>query len=167
MLLLSGVSSPSGTTSSELSLRDRSSSRPDTRFRNTDVRAPGPRLPGEPLHGRIKDGKKTYLRIKKSVPVSREVWIGVPFAGIPKEWVLAAREATKDNERVSNCGRRFLEPTGGVLCCEACGGAVARNFITTRVTGYYRCGRRHRLGRCSSRREKNFRAEDAETATPC
>ncbi len=113
---------------------------------------------------RVKDGKKTYPRIKKSVPVPREEWIGVPVAdaGIPKEWVLAAREAIKNNERVSNCGRRFWELTGGVLRCEACGGAMATNFITTRGTGYYRCGRRYRLGRGSCRQGKNFRAEDAE-----
>lgn len=66
---------------------------------------------------RIKDGKKTYPRIKKSVPVSQEEWIGVPVTepGVPREWVLAAREAIKDNVRVSNCGRRFWELTGGVL----------------------------------------------------
>ena len=113
---------------------------------------------------RVKDGKKTYPRIKKSTPVPREEWIGVPVAdaGIPKEWVLGAREAIKDNERVSNCGRRFWQLTGGVLRCEACGGAMATNFITTRGTGYYRCGRRYRLGRGSCRQGKNFRAEDAE-----
>ena len=27
---------------------------------------------------RVKDGKKTYPRVKKSVDVSREEWIGVP-----------------------------------------------------------------------------------------
>jgi site-specific DNA recombinase len=68
---------------------------------------------------RLKDGKKTYPRIKKSVDVPREEWIGVPVpdSGIPREWVLAAREAIKNNEKVSNCGRRFWELTGGVLRC--------------------------------------------------
>jgi hypothetical protein len=68
----------------------------------------------------IKDGKKTYPRIKKSVAAPREEWIGIPVPdpGIPREWVLAAREAIKDNERVS---RRFWELTGGVLRCAACG----------------------------------------------
>jgi len=68
---------------------------------------------------RLKDGKKTFPRIKKSVDVPREEWIGVPVpdSGIPREWVLAAREAIKNNEKVSNCGRRFWELTGGVLRC--------------------------------------------------
>jgi site-specific DNA recombinase len=68
---------------------------------------------------RIKDGKKTYPRTRKSVDVPREEWICVPVPdpGITREWVLAAREAIKDNERVSNCGRRFWELTGG--CCAA------------------------------------------------
>jgi hypothetical protein len=81
---------------------------------------------------RIKNGQKTYPRVKKSVDVSREEWIGVPVPdpGIPSEWVLATRDAIKDNERVSNCGRRFWELTGGVLRCAACGSAMATNYIT-------------------------------------
>lgn len=68
---------------------------------------------------RVKNGQKTYPTIKKSVPVPREEWIGVPVPdpGIPRERVLAAREAIKNNKRVSNCGRRFWELTGGVLRC--------------------------------------------------
>jgi site-specific DNA recombinase len=113
---------------------------------------------------RIKNGKKTYPRIKKSVDVPREEWIAVPVPdpGIPKEWVLAARDAIKDNERVSNCGRRFWELTGGVLRCAACGGAMATNYMTPRQTGYYRCGKRYRLGEHACSQGKNFRAEDTE-----
>jgi hypothetical protein len=86
---------------------------------------------------RIKNSKKTYPRVKKCVDVPREEWIGVPVPDpdIPREWVLAAREAIKDNERVSNCGRRFWELTGGVLRCAACGGAMATNYMTPRQTG--------------------------------
>src|SRR5215218_4288842 len=113
---------------------------------------------------RIKNGKKTYPRVKKSVDVSREEWIGVPVSdpGIPREWVLAARDAIKDNEKVSNCGRRFWELTGGVLRCAACGGAMATNYITPRQTGYYRCGRRYRLGEHACSQGKNLRAEETE-----
>jgi site-specific DNA recombinase len=115
---------------------------------------------------RIKNGKKTYPRIKKSVDVSREEWIGVPVPdpGIPREWVLAARDAIKDNVRTSNCGRRFWELTGGVLRCAACGGAMATNFITPRKTGYYRCGRRYRMGKHACSQGKNIRAEETEAA---
>ena len=68
---------------------------------------------------RIKDGKKTYPRIKKSLDVPREEWVGVPVpdSGIPREWVLAARQAIENYEKTSNCGRRFWELTGGVLRC--------------------------------------------------
>jgi hypothetical protein len=76
--------------------------------------------------------------------------------------VLAARDAIKDNERVSNCGRRFWELTGGVLRCAACGGAIATNYITPRQTGYYRCGKRYRLGEYACPQGKNFRAEETE-----
>src|SRR5918998_3012974 len=113
---------------------------------------------------RIKNGKKTYPRVKKSMDVSREEWIGVPVAdpAIPREWVLAARDAIKDNEKVSNCGRRFWELTGGVLRCAACGGAMATNYMTPRQTGYYRCGKRYRLGKYACSQGKNFRAEETE-----
>src|ERR671916_996172 len=113
---------------------------------------------------RIKNGQKTYPRVRKSVDVSQEEWIGVPVPdpGIPREWVLAAREAIKDNERVSNCGRRVRELTGGVLRCAACGGAMATNYIPPRQTGYYRCGRRYRLGAYACSQGKNFRAEETE-----
>jgi site-specific DNA recombinase len=114
---------------------------------------------------RIKDGKKTYPRIKRSVPVPREEWIGVPVtdSGIPREWVLAAREAIKDNVRASNCGRRFWELTGGVLRCATCGYAMGTNFITARGTGYYRCGRKYRLGSDVCSQGKTFRAVETET----
>jgi site-specific DNA recombinase len=113
---------------------------------------------------RIKDGKKTYPRIKRSIDVPRDEWIGVPVSdsGIPREWVLSAREAIKDNERVSNCGRRFWELTGGVLRCAACGYAMATNYFTTRETGYYRCGRRYRLGVHACSQGKSFRAVETE-----
>jgi hypothetical protein len=41
----------------------------------------------------------SYRKTKQSVPAAREDWVAVPVpdAGIPKEWVLAAREAIKDS----------------------------------------------------------------------
>jgi hypothetical protein len=91
-----------------------------------------------------------------------DIGVPVPDSGIPREWVLAARETIKNNEKVSNCGRRFWELTGGVLRCAACGGAMATNFITPRKTGYYRCGRRYRLGRHACSQSKSLRAEETE-----
>ena len=96
--------------------------------------------------------------------VPREEWIGVPVPdpGIPKELVLAARNSIKDNVRVSNCGRRFWELTGGVLRCAACGYAMGTNFITPRATGYYRCSGRYRSGVRVCSETKVFRAEETE-----
>jgi site-specific DNA recombinase len=113
---------------------------------------------------RIKDGRKVYPRVKKSVATPREEWIGVPVpdSGIPREWVLAARGAIKDNKRVSNCGRRVWELTGGVLRCAACGYAMGTNFITDRGIGYYRCGRRYRLGLDACSQSKTLRAVETE-----
>jgi site-specific DNA recombinase len=113
---------------------------------------------------RVKDGKKTYHKIKKSVAARREDWIAIPVpdSGIPREWVLAAREAIKDNEKVSNCGRRFWELTGGVLRCAGCGYAMGTNFITDRGIGYYRCGRRYRLGLDACSQSKTLRAVETE-----
>jgi site-specific DNA recombinase len=103
-------------------------------------------------------------RLRRRGDVPREEWVGVPVPdpGIPKEWVLAARKIIENNEKVSNCGRRFWELTGGVLRCAACGSAMATNFITPRQTGYYRCGKRYRLGKHACSQGKNLRAEKTE-----
>jgi site-specific DNA recombinase len=113
---------------------------------------------------RIKNGKKIYSKSKKSVETPREEWIGIPVpdSGIPREWVLAAREAIKDNHKFSNCGRRFWELTGGVLRCAECGYAMGTNFIIDRGTGYYRCGRRYRLGVNACSHSKTRRAVETE-----
>jgi site-specific DNA recombinase len=76
--------------------------------------------------------------------------------------MLAAKDAIKNNEKVSNCGRRFWELTGGVLRCAACGSAMATTFHNYRNVGYYLCGRRCRLGTHACLQGKNFRAEEAE-----
>jgi site-specific DNA recombinase len=50
---------------------------------------------------RVKDGKKTYPRVRKSVDAPREEWIGVPVPDpdIPQEWVLAARRSSRKTRR--------------------------------------------------------------------
>jgi hypothetical protein len=99
------------------------------------------------------------------VEVPQDEWIGVPVPdpGIPREWVLAARDAIKNNEKISNCGRRFWELTGGMLRCAACGGAMATTFHPECKMGYYRCGKRYRLGTNACSQGRNFRDEDAES----
>ena len=76
--------------------------------------------------------------------------------------MLAAREAIKDNKRVSNCGRRFWELTGDVLCWAACQYAMGTNFITARGPGYSRCSRRYHLGLDACAQSKTLRAVETE-----
>ncbi len=111
------------------------------------------------------DGTSRYTRARKSVPAPREDWIAVPVpdAGIPKEWVLAAREAIRDNEWSSNAGDRMWELTGGVIRCAECSRAMSVNHIRVRGRAYYRCTGRYNGGverRCSM--SHTVRAEDAE-----
>ena len=94
------------------------------------------------------DGTPSYRRAKKSVPAAREDWVAVPVpdAGIPKEWVLAAREAIKDNVWTSSAGDRIWELTGGILRCAECGRAMSVNYIRAKGRGYYRCAARYNGG---------------------
>src|SRR5919112_685435 len=94
------------------------------------------------------DGTPSYRRAKKSVPAAREdrVAVPVPDAGIPKEWVLAAREAIKDNVWSSSAGDRVWELTGGILRCAECGRAMSVNYIRAKDRGYYRCAARYNGG---------------------
>src|SRR5215212_809366 len=94
------------------------------------------------------DGTATYRKTKQSVPAPREDWIAVPVpdAGIPKEWVLAAREAIKDNVWSSSAGDRVWELTGGILRCAECGRAMSVNYIRVKDRGYYRCAARYNGG---------------------
>ena len=111
------------------------------------------------------DGTPRYKKVKKSVPAPREEWIGVPVpdAGVPKEWVIAAREAIKDNQWVSSAGGKVWELTGGVIRCADCGRAMSVNYIRAKGRGYYRCTGHYNGGienRCS--RGHTVRAEGAE-----
>jgi site-specific DNA recombinase len=112
------------------------------------------------------DGTPRYRRVKKSVPAPREEWIAVPVpdAGVPKEWAIAAREAIKDNEWISNAGDKVWELSGGVIRCAECGRAMTVNHVRAKARGYYRCTGRYNGGiesRCSM--SHTIRADEAET----
>jgi site-specific DNA recombinase len=112
------------------------------------------------------DGTPRYKKVKKSVPAPREEWIAVPVpdAGIPKKWVVAAREAIKDNKWISNAGDKVWQLTGGVMKCAECGRAMSVNHIRAKGRGYYRCTGRYNGGienRCLM--SHTVRAEEAET----
>jgi len=80
------------------------------RFTRTQLSEPGP-------NGR------TYRKRQRWTFRPEEAWISVPVpdAGIPREWIEAARKAIKDNRRTSNAGRRLWELSGGILRCAQCG----------------------------------------------
>jgi len=111
-------------------------------------------------------GEKSYPKVRKSVDVPKEEWIGVPVpdAGIHRELVLAARAAIKENRKCSNAGRCFWELTGSVLRCAECRIAMGTNHITGRNVRYYRCTRRYGRGVEACSMGKNFRADTTEAA---
>jgi site-specific DNA recombinase len=111
------------------------------------------------------DGAPLYGKTRKSVSTPRQEWIAVPVpdADIPKEWILAARNAIEANEWVSNAGHRVWELTEGVIRCAECGRAMSTNYIASRNRAYYRCTGHYNGGiekRCSMNHA--LRADKAE-----
>ena len=78
------------------------------------------------------DGRAVYRRQSRRTARPEREWITVPIpdAGVPREWVEAAREAIKHNRRASNAGRRFWELSGGIMRCGACGYAMTTHTTT-------------------------------------
>lgn len=110
------------------------------------------------------DHTTLYKKTKKSTPAPREEWVAVPVpdAGIPREWVFAAREAIKENEWSSNACDNAWELTGGVIRCAEYGSTMSVNYIRARGRGYYRFMGRYNGGvekRCTMSR--TVRAEEA------
>jgi site-specific DNA recombinase len=67
------------------------------------------------------NGRRYKQQDKWSLKPKNE-WIAVPVpdAGIPLEWVEAAREDIKNNKVASSAARRFWELSGGIFCCGCC-----------------------------------------------
>jgi site-specific DNA recombinase len=114
---------------------------------------------------------RSYRRTTKVFDRPRSEWIAVPVpeSGIPREWVDAAREAIKDNQRQSANGDRFWELSGGVLYCAECGCRMTVHATLDSRNGrrycYYRCPKRGRHGVqkvCIN--GKHHRAAEAEAA---
>ena len=99
----------------------------------------------------------------------REEWIAVPVpdAGVPAEWVDAAREAIANNTRSSSAGRRYWELSGGTLHCGECGRRMTPHPMFTTRGGklrryfYYVCQRKIRDHKDSCR-NRSHRAEALE-----
>jgi len=114
---------------------------------------------------------RSYRRTTKVFDKPRSEWIAVPVpeSGIPREWVDAAREAIKDNQRQSANGDRFWELSGGILYCAECGCRMTVHATLDSRNGrrycYYRCPKRGRHGVqkvCIN--GKHHRAAEAEAA---
>ena len=91
---------------------------------------------------------RRYRKKSRHALKEKDEWIAVPVpdAGIPGEVVGAAREAVKENRKLSYSGERFWELSGGVMYCHCCGRRMAKHTASyTRKSGekarrhYYRC----------------------------
>jgi len=113
------------------------------------------------------DGHREYKRRYNVVYKPREEWIAVPVpdAGLPREWVDAARKAIENNHRTSSAGRRFWPLSGGILYCGECGWRTSTHSVVGRNKkrrySYYVCSRMmlHGKGACPQGR---LRAEELE-----
>jgi site-specific DNA recombinase len=112
------------------------------RHQRTEVAVEGP------------DGRIVYKSRNRRTARPEDEWITVPIpdAGVPREWVEAAREAIKDNRRTSNAGRRFWELSGGIMRCGACGYAMTTHTTTpkkgrSKLFYYYACRTYYKKGR--------------------
>ncbi|MDP9409238.1 MAG: recombinase zinc beta ribbon domain-containing protein, partial [Actinomycetota bacterium] len=98
----------------------------------------------------------------------KEEWVAVPvpYAGIPRELVDAAREAIKDNRVPSKAGLRFWQLSGGILRCGLCGRSMTTRSIKARAGTYhhhyYHCPAHHQHGDAGCTNRKYFRAENIE-----
>jgi site-specific DNA recombinase len=117
---------------------------------------------------RAKRPDGSYYWKQRYVVRPREEWIGVPVpdSGIPREVVDAAREAIKDNRRVSAAGHRFWELSGGVLYCGGCGCRMTtsrqRKTSDSGYLHYYRCAKKLMHGSKACPMPRMVRAEKIE-----
>jgi site-specific DNA recombinase len=114
------------------------------------------------------DGRRYRYRYT-TTQKPKEEWTAVPVpdAGIPRDWVDAARERVERNRRTSNAGRRKWELSGGVLRCAECGRAMTAHTCPKPSRGrtyfYYRCSAgAYRYGSEVCGAVKHHRAEELE-----
>jgi site-specific DNA recombinase len=115
------------------------------------------------------NGHREYIRQQSIAYKPREEWIAIPVpdAGLPREWVDAARKAIEGNCRISSAGRRFWELSGGILYCGECGWRMATHSVSAGKSkkqrySYYVCSRvmLHGKDACP---QKRLRGEGVET----
>jgi site-specific DNA recombinase len=111
---------------------------------------------------------RRYRREARFTVKPKEEWVAVPvpYAGIPREVVDAARAAIKDNRVPSKARRRFWELSGGILRCAECSHATANHSVRansgTHYHHYYYCRNHHNHGDAECMHRKNHRALDIE-----
>ncbi|MDQ4000568.1 MAG: recombinase family protein [Actinomycetota bacterium] len=109
-----------------------------------------------------------YRKKQLAVKNPKEDWIAVPVpdSGIPREWVEAARETTRDNQLTSSAGHRTWSLSGGLFICGACGRRMTA-MTTNRPNGkryfYYRCPKRVQHGNEACPQIKYYAAEEVES----
>jgi hypothetical protein len=91
----------------------------------------------------------------------------VPDSGVPREWVEMAREAIKDNVKLSQNDNRPWELSGGLARCAECGWAMRAHTVgsgnSPKKYHYYACSRaeiNYAYSSCSNR--KSHRADRLE-----
>jgi site-specific DNA recombinase len=94
----------------------------------------------------------------------REDWIAVPVpdAGIPREWVDAARENLEGNSRASRADSRFWELSGFAFCSCGCRLVSRVTHKAGRRYHYYVCSRFTRDGRAACPSGKWLNADKLE-----
>lgn len=116
------------------------------------------------------DGRRYRRRIKVTdKPRSEWIAVPVPDSGIPRKWVDATREATKDNRRPSANSDRVWELSGGMLFCDECGNRMSVHTSVNHWNGegnryfYYRCPKRQRPGLEACAHNTHYRAVERES----
>jgi cell division protein FtsB len=99
-------------------------------------------------------------------PNRREDWIAVPVpdAGVPREWVDAARAAIRDNVRPSRADERSWELKGILFCPCGCRMVPYNSRRGGKRYHYYACSRYRREGPSACEHRKNWPAEVLEHA---
>jgi hypothetical protein len=99
-------------------------------------------------------------------PNRREDWIAVPVpdAGVPREWVDAARAAIRDNVRPSRADERSWELKGILFCPCGCRMVPYNSRRGGKHYHYYACSRYRREGSSACEHRKNWPAQVLEHA---
>src|SRR5215213_9892823 len=111
---------------------------------------------------------RRYRREARYTVKPKEEWVAVPvpYSGISREVVDAARAAIKDNRAPSKARRRFWQLSGGIFRCYMCDRSLATRSIWS-PSGkfyhhYYSCPSHNRGGNNACSNRKNRRAVDVE-----